>query len=654
MRRRRPAPCRLRHDEDDSAAQSASRSSRATLDGHPLISNRSIWRNFPWIWNERWSVGNMVLIGDALRTAHFSIGSGTRLAIEDAIALARALEAHPGDVPAALAAYEAARRPVVEKLVAAARCQRRLVRALSPSTCSSRPIDFAMSYIRRSGRVDDERLRAHGAALHGALRRAETPRSDADMMHARSPCRRDAPGAREIGFTDAPSATTPRHPVRQPAAGRGERTAVTGPGGTRTYAALCADAPRFGPRPAVARPARGERVLLFLDDTPAYPAAFFGAMRAGLVPLLINTLTPPDLLQFYLSDSGARVAVADAGFADRFDAAACTDTQLETLVVANGARQPRRACQRADRRAMAPQHPAQLAAADTIATTWRSGCTPPAPPGGPRASCICSTTWPTRWRPTPRHILKLTPDDICFSVPKIFFAYGLGNSMTFPFAAGASSVLLPGRPEAGAIFAAIAPHRPTVFFGLPTLYTALTDAPEASEAADSRSLRLCISAAEVLSEDVCSAWKRYRARHRRRPRLHRGAAHLPLQAARREEARRRRQARAGLRGRAQRSDGGDVGDGEEGILWVRGRFERADATGTGPTRPPRRCARSGWIYTGDRFLRDAEGFHYFRGRADDLVKVSGQWVHPMEVELCLANHPAVRECAVLASNCRTG
>ena len=130
----------------------------ATLDGHPLVSNRSIWRNFPWVWNERWSVRNVVLIGDALRTAHYSIGSGTRLAIEDALALTKALEAEPGDLPTALARYEATRRPVVEKLVAASKMSADWYERF-PEHMRLAPTDLAMSYIRRSGRVDDQRLR---------------------------------------------------------------------------------------------------------------------------------------------------------------------------------------------------------------------------------------------------------------------------------------------------------------------------------------------------------------------------------------------------------------------------------------------------------------------------------------------------------------
>ena len=128
------------------------------LDGHRLISNRSVWRNFPWIWNEHWSHRNMVLLGDALHTAHFSIGSGTRLAIEDAIALAKALEAEP-DVPAGLARYQAERKPIVQKLVRAARTSADWYERF-PEHMRLATMDFAYSYITRSGRIDPARLRA--------------------------------------------------------------------------------------------------------------------------------------------------------------------------------------------------------------------------------------------------------------------------------------------------------------------------------------------------------------------------------------------------------------------------------------------------------------------------------------------------------------
>jgi 2-polyprenyl-6-methoxyphenol hydroxylase-like FAD-dependent oxidoreductase len=134
-----------------------------TLGGHGLISNRSVWRNFPWIWNERWWVKNMVLLGDALHTAHFSIGSGTRLAIEDAIALVKALEADP-DIPSALQRYQAGRKPIVEKLVTAARTSADWYEHFAEHM-KRELMDFAFSYITRSGRIDPARLRAMSPAF---------------------------------------------------------------------------------------------------------------------------------------------------------------------------------------------------------------------------------------------------------------------------------------------------------------------------------------------------------------------------------------------------------------------------------------------------------------------------------------------------------
>jgi 2-polyprenyl-6-methoxyphenol hydroxylase-like FAD-dependent oxidoreductase len=130
----------------------------ATLDGHRLVSNKSVWRNFPWIWNERWSSGNMVLIGDALHSAHFSIGSGTRLAIEDAMALVKALETEP-NISAALHRYQTERQPIVKKLVTAARTSADWYEKF-PEHMRLDLMDFAYSYITRSGRIDDARLRA--------------------------------------------------------------------------------------------------------------------------------------------------------------------------------------------------------------------------------------------------------------------------------------------------------------------------------------------------------------------------------------------------------------------------------------------------------------------------------------------------------------
>jgi len=143
--------------EEDSAVKCAALFAE-TLDGKPLINNKSAWRNFPVLWNDRWSHLNMVLVGDALHTAHFSIGSGTRLAMEDVIALVEALDAEPNDLRAGLERYEAERRPIVEKLVTAATTSARWYLDFE-AHMKLAPLDFAYAYITRSGRIDDERLR---------------------------------------------------------------------------------------------------------------------------------------------------------------------------------------------------------------------------------------------------------------------------------------------------------------------------------------------------------------------------------------------------------------------------------------------------------------------------------------------------------------
>lgn len=146
------------HMDEATTRQFCERIFAETLDGHPLVTNKSVWRNFPKVSNRNWIAGNKVLVGDALRTAHFSIGSGTRLAFEDVIALAKTLKEHPADVSAALASYEAARRPIVDKLVTAANTSAQWYEHFR-GRMELHPWELAWSYIQRSGRVDIEKLR---------------------------------------------------------------------------------------------------------------------------------------------------------------------------------------------------------------------------------------------------------------------------------------------------------------------------------------------------------------------------------------------------------------------------------------------------------------------------------------------------------------
>ena len=458
----------------------------------------------------------------------------------------------------------------------------------------------------------------------------------------------DGAGAREIGFALPETYNASRILFDNLGKGRGDKLALIGPAGTRSYAELCAEAARWGNGFISLGLKRGDRVLLFLDDTPAYPAAFFGAVRAGLVPLLINTLTPPDLLQFYLADSGARVAVTDAEFSARFNREACRDTQLRTLVVVNGDAGEHAAPEAIAAKSWLRHFPPELGEADTHRNEmafwmYSSGST-----GRPKGIVHLQHDMAYTEIAFARNVLALAPGDICFSVPKIFFAYGFGNSITFPFAAGAATLLLPGQPKPAAVFAAIERFKPTVFFGLPTLYTSLTKA-EGADAVDFSSLRLALSAAEVLSAEVFNGWKRLTGLEIVEGLGSTEVLHIYL--SNRPEA--KKLGAAGLRVPGYEvalrdTDGREVGDDEEGILWVRG-DSNTPLYWNRPDKSAETIREGGWIYTGDRFVRDADGFHFFRGRADDLVKISGQWVYPLEVELCLADHPDIRECAVFAA-----
>jgi benzoate-CoA ligase family protein len=458
----------------------------------------------------------------------------------------------------------------------------------------------------------------------------------------------DSPGAREIGFSVPERYNASRILFDNLAAGRGERIALTGPAGRVSYAELCAEAARWGNGFRSLGLERGDRIVMFLDDTPAYPAAFFGAIRAGFVPVLLNTLSPSDLLAFYLADSGAAVAVTDAGFMTRFDDLGAEANGLRALVVVNGdPRGPASAAVHAARPWLA-EFPASLEESDTHRDEmafwmYSSGST-----GRPKGIVHLHHDMAYSDAAFASHVLKLKSDDICFSVPKMFFAYGFGNSVTFPFSVGACSLLLPGQPKPQTIFAAIENFRPTVFFGLPTLYTALTNAAGSMPACDFSSLRLSLSAAEVLSAEVFNAWKNLTGLEIVEGLGSTEVLHIYLS----NLVGRTKLGSAGLRVPGYEivlkdKDGRPVGDGEEGILWVRGDSNTPQYWNR-PDKTAETIREGGWIYTGDRFVRDRDGFFFFRGRADDLIKISGQWVYPLEVELCLADHPDVLECAVFA------
>jgi benzoate-CoA ligase family protein len=620
----------------------------ADLGGQPLISNRSIWRNFPLIYSRNWIVDNTVLIGDALRTGHFSIGSGTRLACEDAIALARALD-ESTDVRAALAGFEQSRRPIVDKIVAAANRSSFWYERLQDKM-QMEPWELAYDYMTRSGRMSDERLRESAPqfmAMVDGHRRSDAAWESRREGRVSDPVPRTTPGAREIGFEIPERYNASRILFDNLAASRGDKVALYCEDRRVTYRTLCDVARQVGNALIGCGLTRGQRVLLLMYDTPEYVAAIFGALHGGFVPVLINSLSPAELVAYYLQDSGAEVAIVHGELGKLLDHDDVRSSRLRHVVSIGAHHQPieGRLYSVHEWDEWLREQPAVLEAADTHRdemSLWMysSGST-----GRPKGVVHLHHDVPYTYQSFGQHTLGIREDDIVFSPPKIFFAYGFGNSLTYPFSVGASTVLHPGRPDADAVFAAIERHRPTILFGLPTLYNALLAHP-GSQQRDLSSLRLCISAAEVLSSELFREWKRCYGLSIVEGLGSTELLHMYL--SNRTDLQKPGASGARVPGyeiKLTDLEGNPVSRGESGVMWVRSDssapmyWNRPDKT--------RETMRDGWIWSGDRFHEDEDGFYYFEGRADDLIKVSGQWVHPLEIERCLAEHPAVQECVVL-------
>ena len=468
------------------------------------------------------------------------------------------------------------------------------------------------------------------------------------MNVIKDPVARDSAGAREIGFQVPETYNASELLFRNRTRERRERIAILGPDGAVTYEDLCAQASRTCAGLAALGLQRGDRVMLFLNDTFAYPSIMFGAIRAGLVPILINTSSPTDLIRYYLQDSAARAVFADAEYSHLFNAQTLMQTGVETIVTVGDTGQTLvSGIQTLSWLEWIEEYPMDAGEADTARDDmafwlYSSGST-----GKPKGIVHLQHDLLYTAESYGRHILNITAGDRCFSVPKIFFAYGLGNSIAFPFSVGASSVLYPGRPQPEQIFETIRKFKPTIFFGLPTLYNALMHAGADIGRLDFESVRLCISAAEVLSPELGAAWRERFGRPiveglGSSEMTHIYLSNLPDDTKPRAAGKRV----PGFEIKLTDRDGDVVKQGEEGILWV-----RADSSSPCYWNLPGKTGetmRGDWVWTGDRFVEDEDGFLYFRGRADDLVKISGQWVYPLEVELCLADHPGVLECAVLA------
>ncbi|GAB4264928.1 MAG: benzoate-CoA ligase family protein [Deferrisomatales bacterium] len=420
-------------------------------------------------------------------------------------------------------------------------------------------------------------------------------------------------------------------------AGRGDKVAVLCEDRSLTYAQLQEGVNRFGNALRSLGARMEERVALLLLDTEVYPQAFFGAIKIGAVPVCLNTLMRPKDYAYFLNDSRARVLVVDAALLPSIQSIRSELRFVETVVVANGvAPEGDRTLAEVTEGQSEVLDPAPTSRDDACFWLYSSGST-----GDPKGTVhlhhdmvFCLETYA-------KQVLGIQEEDVCFSAAKLFFAYGLGNGLYFPFGVGATAVYLPGRPTAEAVFATMARHRPSLFFGVPTLYGQLLESEGALE-----SVRLCVSAGEALPPEILRRWRERFGLEildgigstemchifisNRPGRIRPGSTGQLV---------------PGYEARIMDEDFQEVPLGEVGTLLVQG--DSAAACYWNKHHKSKQTMVGEWLNTGDKFFRDEDGFFFYAGRTDDMLKAGGIWVSPVEVEACVMEHPAVLECAVV-------
>src|SRR4051812_5401978 len=425
--------------------------------------------------------------------------------------------------------------------------------------------------------------------------------------------------------------------------GRGDRLAFVDPWRRLTYSELAAESARFAAGLRRAGIERERRIALVMLDTVDFPIAFWGALRAGVVPVPINTLLPSEITGYILEDSRAASLFVSAPLLEPLRAAA-ERAGIGHVVVSAPEGSGDFAAFLAGGEAEAGTAPgAEKCSPDEVAFWLYSSGSTGMPKGVRHVHSSLRATATYYAQP----VLGITENDVCFSAGKLYHAYGLGNGMSFPMSVGATTALLPDRPTPAAIFEVLRREQPTLFFGAPTLYAMMLADPECTPENGSKRLRYCVSAAEALPEHVGTEWKKRFGVDILDGLGSTEMLHIFVS----NQAGKLRYGTSGIAVpgydlRIVGDKGADVADGELGELLVRG---PSAAEGYWNQREKTRRTFAGeWTHTGDIYVRDPDGMYRYCGRNDDMFKVSGLWVSPFDVESALISHPSVLEAAVVA------
>ena len=431
-------------------------------------------------------------------------------------------------------------------------------------------------------------------------------------------------------------------------AGRSGKPAFVDDVGTLTYGALEDRVRRVAAGLQAAGIKREERVMLLMQDSSDWPVSFLGAIYAGIVPVAVNTLLTADDYAYMLEHSRAQAVLVSGALLPAVNAAMTkADHEVRKVVVSRPIAPLHPAEQEFDAFVGAhgpPSRPAATSCDDPAFWLYSSGST-----GRPKGTVHSHGNPYWTCELYGKAILALREDDICFSAAKLFFAYGLGNALTFPLSVGATVLLMAERPTPEATFKRLRGDvgglKPTIFFGAPTGFAGML-ASTAQPARDEVAMRLVSSAGEALPAEIGERFKRqfgvdivdgigstemlHIFLSNRPDRVRYGTTGWPV---------------PGYELQLRDEDGSAVPDGEPGDLYIKGPSSALMYWAN--REKSRETFQGGWTKSGDKYMRNADGSYTYGGRSDDMLKVSGIYVSPFEVEATLVQHPAVLEAAVI-------